>query len=193
MSIITNALKKAQEARQQKTEKSSGSPSPEPGNTVSPEDIVRSTDEKKIFGNGSQKTPETRTAHSTILPVIFLAIIIAGVSTGIFLNKQRLSSSSSLNTNTTPAEKVPDNTYIARRITPEKQPGAIQQPAIKNIQDTPLPALTGIMYSVSNPKAVLNGVMVSEGDMVGEFSVVKIFPNKVHIASNGIEYELKLL
>ena len=55
-----------------------------------------------------------------------------------------------------------------------------------------LPYLSGIMYSSHSPQAVVNGVLSSEGDTVGDFSIVKILPTSIVISFGEQEHEIKL-
>lgn len=52
--------------------------------------------------------------------------------------------------------------------------------------------LTGIMYSPTYPRAIINGNLVSEGDTVDGVSIIKIFPDKILLNLNGEEFYLEL-
>jgi len=63
----------------------------------------------------------------------------------------------------------------------------------KELRPSKLPALNGIMYSPVSPKAIINDVMVSTGEIVDGFMILGVFPDKVDMRSpEGIEFELKL-
>lgn len=57
---------------------------------------------------------------------------------------------------------------------------------------TALPVLNGIMYTPTRPQAVINGRMVDEGERIGGFTVLLILPDRVILESDGKEYELEL-
>ncbi len=50
-----------------------------------------------------------------------------------------------------------------------------------------LPILNGIMFSPVLSQAVINGTTVAEGENIAGFSILKIFPHKVKIASTRKE------
>ncbi|MBD3379255.1 MAG: hypothetical protein GF408_02215 [Candidatus Omnitrophica bacterium] len=55
------------------------------------------------------------------------------------------------------------------------------------------PSLSGIMYSSDSPMAVINGILVSKGDPVGGYRVSDISPQGVKlISSDGSEVALEL-
>jgi hypothetical protein len=55
-----------------------------------------------------------------------------------------------------------------------------------------LPTLSGIMYSSHNPQAIINGVLSSEGETIENFLIVRILPESVVILAEGKKQELKL-
>lgn len=55
-----------------------------------------------------------------------------------------------------------------------------------------LPVLSGIMYSSYQPQAVIDGMLISEGDTVGNFLVVRILREKVVISNKEEKYEINL-
>ncbi len=60
-------------------------------------------------------------------------------------------------------------------------------------QSPRIPSLSGIMYSSDSPQAILNGALSSEGDMVGSYQILKILPHKVIVLSEEKnEYAIKL-
>ena len=48
------------------------------------------------------------------------------------------------------------------------------------------------MYSSGQPQAVIDGVLSSEGDIVGRTRIIKILPGSVFVALGEEEYKLKL-
>lgn len=55
-----------------------------------------------------------------------------------------------------------------------------------------LPSLSGIMYSPVEPKAIMSGQIVGEGDIVKGFKIIKILPTSVTCSYENILYEIKL-
>lgn len=53
--------------------------------------------------------------------------------------------------------------------------------------------LTGIVWDEKKPQALINDLIVKEGDSVGHFRVIKIFKDKVQLVSdNGVYFEIRL-
>ncbi len=70
-------------------------------------------------------------------------------------------------------------------------------PAMK--QETPfepeprdLPRVSGIMYSATNPQAIINGSMARKGSKVSGFTVTDILPDRVTVKFGEKEYELRV-
>ncbi|MBF0252937.1 MAG: DUF21 domain-containing protein [Candidatus Omnitrophica bacterium] len=61
-------------------------------------------------------------------------------------------------------------------------------PVYENI----LPSLNGIMYSEYTPKAIVNGKIVTTGDLVHGFQVMEILKDRIFIEKNGQKIELEL-
>lgn len=70
-----------------------------------------------------------------------------------------------------------------------KEPTKIS-PAKKNAEHNFI--LNGIMYSPVEPKAVINGILVSEGAKIDNVIVLKISPASVKLASDAASFELHL-
>jgi len=45
--------------------------------------------------------------------------------------------------------------------------------------------VTGIIYNAENPSAIVYGQVVHEGDIVGDYKVVRIYPKKVELNKKG--------
>lgn len=45
--------------------------------------------------------------------------------------------------------------------------------------------VTGIIYNAENPSAIVCGEVVHEGDIVGDYKVVRIYPEKVELNKKG--------
>jgi len=97
---------------------------------------------------------------------------------------------SKLPSETDSVKTLPDNI-----VPPESQPASPGKPPSASagpISLADLPLLSGIMYSPANPRAVINGTMVSEGDQVNDFTILKILPGKVKMSFRDKEIDLKL-
>ncbi|MGB3082251.1 MAG: hypothetical protein WBB86_04595 [Candidatus Omnitrophota bacterium] len=75
---------------------------------------------------------------------------------------------------------------------PEEEPVAWREPTTLRGQTRQLPTLSGIMYAPTNPQAILDGDLYTEGETVRGFKVQKILPNKVKLTADDKEYELRL-
>lgn len=52
--------------------------------------------------------------------------------------------------------------------------------------------LGGIVYSEGNPVALINGKVVAPGDLVGDYTVVQIRPERVDFSGNGATFSILL-
>lgn len=53
--------------------------------------------------------------------------------------------------------------------------------------------LTGIVWDEKKPQALINNLIVKEGDSIGHFRVIKIFKDKVQLSSDtGAYFEIRL-
>jgi len=198
MSIISEALKKAQEERanKQKQKKSSK----EASERIFPETTF-------TIQNVSGEKP----AASRILLRVISFVIILALAGGAFFYFSRSSSNKEAAPLAKPAEPVitaapepavpreprekAESVSVPAENASEKIAEVLPPPSEKNvIEPAPrdLPALSGIMYSASDPKAIINGVMVCEGETIDGFSVRKITAGKVTISYGDDEFELKL-
>ncbi|MGB2598833.1 MAG: hypothetical protein WBD04_03635 [Candidatus Omnitrophota bacterium] len=75
---------------------------------------------------------------------------------------------------------------------PDEEPVTWREPAPLRGQTRQLPTLSGIMYAPTNPQAILDGDLYTEGETVRGFKVQKILPNKVKLTADDKEYELRL-
>ena len=74
----------------------------------------------------------------------------------------------------------------AAKPAPEPEPPADEMPTSADFD------LTGIMYFSNNPQAVINGVVVSQGEVTDNFEVVKIYPASVVVKAGGRSVKLYL-
>lgn len=191
MSIITDALKKAQKKQlddKNRIDPPLARPSvPVPGQ---PPEVRKGP----VFGKSR-----------ALIAGTVLAVAILGVFAGIFIFANRPSPETDRSAQPAVAEESePATRMIQKEI--EKGKSVTEKAFEKFAESFPeperpasrpvageLPVLSGIMYSPARPQAVINGIVVSEGDTVNGFSVVKILPGKVKIASGDEEFELQLL
>lgn len=174
MSIITEALKKAQEKRQVIAEPA-GSP---PANY-----------EKEFLSvtpSGAARKRLSRTASIALAAMIVLLPLVIVISFLFFANStpktpQPALDSPALNDEAVQAVTVPEDPYL---------PAAASEPDLNDFRQ--LPALNGIMYSAVLPQAVINGTLVGEGEIIDGFSIRRIFPDRVELLSGGNEYELRM-
>jgi len=176
MSIITNALKKAQEKRA--AEQQTGTTDNQ-GQSVSDYGI-----DQEIISS----SPSPERFLSYIIRYKFLIVILfLGVSltfaAGILLLSARSTRTSGIS-------------GLAERNIPktEEKISAKQertQAAASSYEGT-LPFLNGIMYTPSSPYAVIDDTMISEGETVNGFTVTKISPDKVELSRGNDTIELKL-
>ena len=75
---------------------------------------------------------------------------------------------------------------------PEPHEKPVSQPASPKPPRTDVPVLAGTFYSEKNPVAIINGSALKEGETVGAYQVVKIFPQSVKLKCDGEEIELRL-
>lgn len=68
---------------------------------------------------------------------------------------------------------------------------AYRQTPVASYDDTD-PVLNGIMYLPTAPRAVINGRTVKEGDVVDGHTVTQILPDRVKLSSENGESELEL-
>lgn len=64
--------------------------------------------------------------------------------------------------------------------------------ADNNKSKAPLPVLNGIMFTSDHPTAILNDKIVSTGDMLSGFKIIKISPDSVEISNTNDTYRLDL-
>jgi hypothetical protein len=163
MSIIADALKKAQEERVLEKIFSSAPPS---------------------VKHGLKGQKPSRLTLAVIF--IFLISVIGSVSYLIFFKP----GAGTFETTPIPEQTImpgPAIVTAVKTVSPD-----VIEPAPEHTAGPKLPVLSGIMHSPSHPQAIMDGILYSQGDRVGDFHILNIFPNKVIISSSGKEYELKL-
>ncbi|MFA6636108.1 MAG: hypothetical protein WCV56_03195 [Candidatus Omnitrophota bacterium] len=181
MSIIADALKKAQEERVLEKIFSSGSPSVKPGFT-------------------GQKPSRLTVAViflfllSTIVFVSYLVFFRPGNSgqKSVIPPASPLGRTNAKTVETTaiPEQTITQGSPVATAM--ETASPENIEPVAELTAGPKLPVLSGIMHSPKHPRAVIDGILSSQGDQVGNFRILSIFPDRVIISSSGKEYELIL-
>ena len=187
MSIIADALKKAQEKRTVEQERTSSDPLAE--QTLS--ESLPST--KIILDTNSQKSFMTALVERKNL--ILIGFLLCALIAMFFIISKSVPSSGSqsptnqlvsVKTDIVKEEKTkPVKTKISNYISGIKKTAYVTGL-------TRLPELNGIMYSPPASHVVLDGKMLSEGDTINGFLITKIFADKVKIKHQEQVFELKL-
>ena len=176
MSIISEALKKAQEKRLHRHEETSISSA---GNEA----------EVSLKTSGTYISKEQKEVYSKkyFLIAAFFIVLIAGLAAYFMLSSRGQKAAPGKIAQISGASLDDKSADIT-----------MKSSAIKSIAPpTPLPAkdlpvLNGIMYSPKNSQAILNGSLVSEGDKISGFSVIRIDPSSVTLSYEGNEFEVEL-
>ncbi len=189
MSIIAEALKKAQEKRCGEKDLPGAGKHKIPAVTRAVPGLFQGAEEKPVAfrpdpplssGSHGRKTRAAAIAAGLLaLTAVLLVTTIAGLRTD-----NRLFSP----TSTTRSRQGSGDTRFAStdNITlPGTAPAHQERP-------NPLPALSGIMFDNRHPRAVLNGHILSEGDTLDNIVLLKIFPDRVRLSLEGEEREVRL-
>ncbi|MFQ5953122.1 MAG: hypothetical protein ACE5JK_06940 [Candidatus Omnitrophota bacterium] len=206
MSIISEALKKAQARRLFKKGKNN------PDTTPSPETNPEQYLDEMVKAEKERKT-ETRKVGRAISVALVLFIVLVLGGTTYFL----LTAKTKAPPKPTP-RAVPSPKKTVTRRTPPVKPQAVkpavsapveeeipveEKPTVKKpvevkeyqrvyVATPDLPILSGIMYSPTNPQAIIDGELYTEGETVRGYKIKKILLDKVKITSGEKEFELRL-
>jgi len=167
MSIIARAIKKAEQER-----RSGGETRLKPR-----PDVIPAFQARPAAGGGASKTGLT-----LLLPAASI-LLIALLAVTFFLVKARKGAGT--NPVLTPVSIAAEKTLL---------PAADIKASVSARKRTSLPslALTGIMYSSTTPKAIINGSILTPGSAISGLTVKEILIDKV-ILTDGVEdYELKV-
>jgi len=180
MSIISDALKKAQSRRHE-------DPAPGPGSFAG---VVQAP-------HHIRRSKRALMRPILLLGGIFFVISVIGLSSFLYI---KLSSAGSAKTvpsveGTPETALEPDTTPAAANASAiSTSPSGSKTVKTQFMRMIPekLPILGGIMYSPQEPQAILNGKIVREGSTLDGFTVNRILRDKVMVTSGEIEHELKM-
>jgi hypothetical protein len=86
----------------------------------------------------------------------------------------------------------PANSSVADAVNAESAAAPKMAPSSPSAETPPSFILNGIMYLEKGPKAIIDGSTVIEGDVIKGATVVKINPNSVILNFNDLEIRLNL-
>lgn len=191
MSIIAEALKKAQEKRERSFEKTSRTLekiiSTDTG--LIPEKYRKNKGKSARFTfTGARKVLFTGTRKKELLLISFLCLlaIFTVIMSMHIVEKPGIQSVESSYSRES-SQKPRFSQAISSPRTADLKPKTITGSSGLN-----LPVLSGIMYSSSKPQAILNGILVSEGDHSGDYRIVSILPEKIIVSLGEKESEISL-
>lgn len=180
MSIITEALKKAQEKRPEVSSR----PAPSP--------------EKPIPKNLTRENVPVRVTRPANLPYILTGVILAAfilVLLVVAISGHKPAPNDIAVPVPAPIEQAKPRQTVPEAVSPAKNMFSSfyhAAPAAEQPKRKPGPELSGIMYTPTRPQAVINGQTVYQGESVDGYTVVKIYPDCVKLTLNGVETEIKL-
>ncbi len=185
MSIISEALKKAQQKRAE--------------DVVGPRDAVQSAinelsqEPKSIIIPKKISSAKNIIIAGSVVVVIFLLMFVVFAS---FVAKVQKNAMVQIDAPAPAAQIVPT---VRQTSAPTTYGMVSKLSGISGLVDSfsarapkRLPTLNGIMYAASNPKAIIGGKSVSEGDIVNGYTIKHILPYKVTVTSDDKTYDLKL-
>ncbi|MDP8299530.1 MAG: hypothetical protein P9L88_06485 [Candidatus Tantalella remota] len=184
MSIISDALRKAQEKRSN-------------GSSITPEPellAAQTSPEKKDIERLTRKTPSTRTIIAIVAGVIFAVVtplIILAMHIRPSSTPAKTAAEKTVKKKTPSPVKAQEVSVVETKKTPPKEiPQEVKPPVFEETVE--LPSLSGIMYSPTYPMAILNGEMLGEGSKVDGFVIKKILTDRIKLIRNDKEYVIKL-
>jgi hypothetical protein len=170
VSIIQEALKKVGTGQSRETQ------SPPPPNAAPPETAVK----KPVSAAATQKSePGLKVIYYTIAAL--LVVILIGIAARISHSPAPVSTRHAV----TPKKIEPIMPTIEKR---EESP-APKKRKRENIGGF---VLNGIMYLVDGPRAIINDIIVGEGESVGGAKVQKIKKDQVVLEYDDSEVELSI-
>jgi hypothetical protein len=185
MSIIAEALQKAQQNRSEKYDASKILFKKADGSDVTPSGDGKETGKSRnslIFIPGIS-IPKIVAVNPGMTAAIFAMVIGVGLGAGFLV---RSGSPTSSSVGPKQALEAPSSSVEKGAVPFKHHSSNASQERVS------LPVLSGIMYSPRNPQAIVNGILSSEGGTVDGFVLLKILPDTVRVKRGQMQYELKL-
>ena len=191
MSIVTEALRKAQKKRFNEVKKD-----------IRKKEVSSLDDIYSISERGKSRAREKKVKGLRNLFLIYAlffctVVVLCGL---VFLwtvhyaarQEQHMTNLGHLNEN----EKILNSPSTFRQdivvpFAPNKKNTKIPRASLGSV-NTSLPILNGIMFSSEYPTAILNDKIVAPGDTVSGYKVIEISPDFVKISDNMDSYKLNL-
>ncbi len=199
MSIITDALKKAQ-ARRFRNKKTI--------ETVDEGDLEKNPEQfldKMIETEKLKKTGVVSNKRLvSIIGVLFVILVLGGTVLFFMTSQQSVPRKAvapekparmqaiKKEARSKPKSIFPGKIDRTEEESPAYEPFETEEQFPTTDKPRQFPTLSGIMYSPTNPQAIMNGEVLSEGELVQGFKIQKILPNKVKLIYKDKEYELRL-
>lgn len=201
MSIIADALKKAQEKRLERPDTSEMFFSKPPAPSLATTDIrlgsANPLDKTQISPPGIPLSGPRRRNSFVVIAAIALIAVGAILASAIFRSRSEGTPGKIAELSRETGSPSAENNVISVY---KKDPAANEEPSAptrsyisparqKNLS---LPAVSGIMYSPRNPQAIVNGILVSEGSVVDGFVLMQILPDNIRVRRGETEYQINL-
>ena len=185
MSIISEALKKAQKTR------SVGTRAPAPVGAISVPQGSPSTERYPDAPLIRSFLPHALTFAGAVAAILIVLFVIVrffspGPAAIVVQENASVRGRGEHPTGARPREAPPAQAETYKPVFP-----ALRQTPMTSYNDT-VPVLNGIMYLPTAPRAVINGRTVKEGDMVEGHTVIRILPDRVRLSSEKGVSELEL-
>ena len=179
MSIISEALKKAQSKRTEEL-------------------VLRSGDDGSVVLQSRTTPHSTKSRQPKIILyiAITLAVFILASAALLYWNQHGVKSdpnefiSEIKKAEKTEKQSIGFSSPTIQENTTKTPP--VVPPIVAEIAPSKAPTLEGIMYSPLRPQAILNGRIVSNGDALDGFTVVEIFPDMVTLKSGEETLTLRI-
>jgi hypothetical protein len=169
MSIITEALEKAQKPNQK---------------------IGRSP----VASIRGKRRPPLSAKRFVIALLIFSLIPSAYFLSQILINKElTVYEETRSSTGNVEALLAELDLALEEEAPPAPSQAAVSSPAVPDADVAETIKLTGIMYTPENPLAVINDSIWREGDSIGEVKILKIGKDFLKVDSSGRERTIKLV
>lgn len=177
MSVIAEALKKAQDTARRKA-----SPS-------------KKTDIKEPKPIKPPTGKRSRPFYIYAIPLLVLVLLFSVVFVFYFLRQNRVEIPEVIEVEVIEEVKEKEPVLEAQLENPAPQdfsPAAMLAPSLTLDEVKESIHLNGIMYTPEKPLAVINNSIWAEGEIIGRFKISEIGEDFVKVVSNGEEFVIKL-